>query len=52
MTLDDLPPLDGVVLSHVHGDHFDRVVRAELPHSMPIFTTPAGRSPFAAVAVR
>lgn len=40
MTMDELPPLDGVVLSHLHGDHFDRVARAELSASMPIFTTP------------
>jgi len=43
MTMDELPPLDGVVLSHLHGDHFDRVARAELPNSMPIFTTPQAR---------
>jgi L-ascorbate metabolism protein UlaG (beta-lactamase superfamily) len=43
MTMADLPPLDGVVLSHLHGDHFDRVARAELPNSTPIFTTPQAR---------
>ncbi len=43
MTIDDLPPLDGVVLSHLHGDHFDRVARAELPNRTPIFTTPQAR---------
>jgi L-ascorbate metabolism protein UlaG (beta-lactamase superfamily) len=43
MTMDDLPPLDGVVLSHLHADHFDRVARAELSHSLPIFTTPQAR---------
>jgi L-ascorbate metabolism protein UlaG (beta-lactamase superfamily) len=36
----DLPPLDAVVLSHLHGDHFDRVARAELARSQPILTTP------------
>ena len=40
-----LPELDAVVLSHLHGDHFDRVARAELSRSQPVITTPqaAGR---------
>ena len=37
----DLPPLDAVVLSHLHGDHFDRVARADLARSQPVTTTPA-----------
>jgi len=37
----DLPPLDAVVLSHLHGDHFDRVAKAELARSQPVVTTPA-----------
>ncbi|TQM57916.1 MBL fold metallo-hydrolase [Humibacillus xanthopallidus] len=37
----DLPPLDAVLLSHLHGDHFDRVARAELDRSAPVLTTPA-----------
>ena len=36
----DLPPLDAVVLSHLHGDHWDRVVRQALDRSTPIVTTP------------
>ena len=32
--------LDGVILSHLHGDHFDRVARAELPRRPPVVTTP------------
>ncbi|MDH2425601.1 MBL fold metallo-hydrolase [Sphaerisporangium sp. TRM90804] len=35
-----LPPLDAVVLSHMHGDHWDRVARRGLDRKLPIFTTP------------
>lgn len=37
----DLPVLDVVVLSHLHGDHFDRVARKGLARSQPVVTTPA-----------
>ena len=40
LTLDQLPPLDAVVLSHLHGDHFDRVAARGLDHDLPILTTP------------
>jgi L-ascorbate metabolism protein UlaG (beta-lactamase superfamily) len=43
MTITQLPPLDGVVLSHLHGDHFDRVAREGLVRSLPILTTPHAR---------
>lgn len=36
----DLPQLDAVVLSHLHGDHWDRVARAKLDRGLPIVTTP------------
>ncbi|MER5633262.1 MBL fold metallo-hydrolase [Streptomyces nitrosporeus] len=37
----DLPPdLDAVVLSHLHGDHWDRVTRRHLDRSLPVVTTP------------
>ncbi|NUP04292.1 MAG: MBL fold metallo-hydrolase [Nonomuraea sp.] len=39
MELDDLPPIDAVVLSHLHGDHWDRVTRRGLDPETPIVTT-------------
>ncbi|MCD4534585.1 MBL fold metallo-hydrolase [Nocardioides sp. cx-169] len=35
-----LPHLDAVLLSHLHGDHFDRIARRELDRELPILTTP------------
>jgi L-ascorbate metabolism protein UlaG (beta-lactamase superfamily) len=40
MEIRDLPPLDMVLLSHFHGDHFDQVAERELNKSLPILTTP------------
>jgi L-ascorbate metabolism protein UlaG (beta-lactamase superfamily) len=38
--VEDLPSLDAVVLSHLHGDHWDRVARRGLDRSAPVLTTP------------
>jgi L-ascorbate metabolism protein UlaG (beta-lactamase superfamily) len=42
MQLGDLPPLDFVVLSHHHGDHFDERAAQGLPKDLPIITEPHG----------
>jgi L-ascorbate metabolism protein UlaG (beta-lactamase superfamily) len=44
MEIGQLPPLDLVILSHFHGDHFDQVAEAELDRSVPIVTPPAAAS--------
>jgi L-ascorbate metabolism protein UlaG (beta-lactamase superfamily) len=35
----DLPPVDFIVLSHYHGDHFDEVAARDLDKSIPIVST-------------
>src|SRR5579884_2672121 len=37
--LEELPPVDFVVLSHMHEDHFDREVEKRLDKDLPIITT-------------
>ncbi len=37
--VEDVPDLDAVVLSHVHGDHWDRRARRGLDRSVPVVTT-------------
>jgi L-ascorbate metabolism protein UlaG (beta-lactamase superfamily) len=36
----DLAGVDAVLLSHLHGDHFDRAARERLEPDLPIITTP------------
>jgi L-ascorbate metabolism protein UlaG (beta-lactamase superfamily) len=44
MEISQLPPLDFVVLSHMHEDHFDRVAERQLDKTVPIVTTPHAAS--------
>jgi L-ascorbate metabolism protein UlaG (beta-lactamase superfamily) len=37
--IEDLPPLDFVLLSHLHGDHFDRVAERKLNKATLIIST-------------
>jgi L-ascorbate metabolism protein UlaG (beta-lactamase superfamily) len=35
-----LPALDAILLSHMHGDHWDRIATKALPKATPVVTTP------------
>ena len=37
--LEDLPPIDLIILSHMAGDHFDQFVQEKLDRNIPIVTT-------------
>jgi L-ascorbate metabolism protein UlaG (beta-lactamase superfamily) len=39
LSIDQLPPVDLIVLSHLHGDHFDSRAVRELDKRLPIVTT-------------
>lgn len=39
MNLAALPPIDAVILSHFHEDHFDRLVQQQLDRNLPVLTT-------------
>ena len=40
LAIGQLPPLDAVVLSHLHGDHWDRNAQRGLDRDTMIITTP------------
>jgi L-ascorbate metabolism protein UlaG (beta-lactamase superfamily) len=40
LSIQQLPALDFIVLSHHHGDHFDRIAARDLDHGLPIVTEP------------
>ena len=48
----DLPPLDLIILSHYHGDHFDEVAARELDQQIPIVTTQHAAEQLAQVGCR
>lgn len=39
ISIDELPRMDAVILSHLHGDHWDRVTTRHLDRDLPIVTT-------------
>jgi L-ascorbate metabolism protein UlaG (beta-lactamase superfamily) len=42
-----LPALDAILLSHLHGDHWDRIATRNLDKGLPVITTPAAASALA-----
>jgi L-ascorbate metabolism protein UlaG (beta-lactamase superfamily) len=40
LSIAELPELDFVLLSHHHGDHFDRIAARDLDHDLPVITEP------------
>jgi L-ascorbate metabolism protein UlaG (beta-lactamase superfamily) len=40
LSVQQVPELDAIVLSHMHGDHWDRVARRGLDRATPVVTTP------------
>jgi L-ascorbate metabolism protein UlaG (beta-lactamase superfamily) len=40
LDIDQLPALDCIVLSHMHGDHWDRVAKKGFDRDLPVITTP------------
>jgi len=44
LTIDELPPLDAILLSHMHGDHWDRTAQKHLDRELPVLTTPEATS--------
>jgi L-ascorbate metabolism protein UlaG (beta-lactamase superfamily) len=40
LSVGQLPAISAVVLSHLHGDHWDRQAQRGLSHDIPVITTP------------
>ena len=49
--VEEPPALDGVVLSHLHDDHWVGVAEQHLDHALPIITTTSGGGPAASARV-
>ncbi|EGO58705.1 hypothetical protein NEUTE1DRAFT_78087 [Neurospora tetrasperma FGSC 2508] len=45
--IDALPPLDCILLSHYHEDHFDKLVEESLNRDFPIISTPHAKQALA-----
>ncbi|WP_419722197.1 MBL fold metallo-hydrolase [Rhodococcus qingshengii] len=39
LQIEDLPGIDVIVLSHLHGDHWDRRAQQGLDRALPVVTT-------------
>jgi len=52
MNFEDLPDVDLVILSHMHEDHFDKLVQKRLVKDMPILTTASAARKLRALGFR